>query len=348
MRIIHVNLASSLSGGEYQTLALMAGLRDAGVKQWLVHRRGSRVGALAMEQGLRTITASRALISRGAICWQKPVILHAHDGRAGHWSKIGATLHSVPYLVTRRTHTIPSDRRWTHLVYSDACRVACVSNAVARGLQAYDATLSSCVVHDGVVGFSSNADHAEKLHKAHSGQLIIAQIGRLAVEKEVGLTLEVARRLAAKKLPLQFWILGDGQLRDKLRAAAEDLDNVKFFDHRDDIGDFLAAADVLIHPASYEAFGSVIVEAMQHGVAVIASQVGGIPEVVIDKQTGYLVASGDVNGFCSALEELYSKPELLARMAAAGRVRAQSFSLAIMTDSYLELYRQCLSEYDET
>jgi len=348
MKVIHVNLASSLSGGEYQTLALMAGLRDSGVEQCLVHRSKSRVGALARLQGLHSLTARRALVSMRADCWNQPLVLHAHDGRAVHWSKISAVLHAAPYLITRRTHTIPSDKRWTHRAYSDASRVVCVSNAVANGLQGYDAALNSCVVHDGVVGFDSNAEHAERLRETHAGQMIIAQVGRLAVEKEVGLTLEVARRLAVENSPLHFWILGDGPLRDDLRAAAEDLDNVTFFGHRNDIGDFLAAADVLLHPASFEALGSVIVEAMQHGVAVVASRIGGIPEVVVENQTGILLESGDVDGFYAALVELNDKPELRTRMAKEGRSRARSFSLEVMTESYLEIYRQCLSERSGT
>ena len=321
----------------------MGGLRGAGVEQLLVHRRGSRVGTQARGQGQRTLAAARAFFSIGADYWQKPVILHAHDGRAAHWSKICGALHALPYIITRRTHVLPSDRRWTHRAYADAKCVACVSNAVASGMKEYDAAINSFVVYDGVVGFACDAVRAKKLREAHTGQMIVAQVGRLADEKEVGLTLEVARRIAADGLPMKFWILGDGPLRDELRAEAEDLDMVKFFGHRNDIGDFLAAADVLLHPASYEALGSVIVEAMQQSVAVVASRVGGIPEVVVDKITGYLVTSGDVDGFCAALKELHSKPELRERMARAGLERANSFSLKVMTDRYLELYRQCLT-----
>ncbi len=345
MQIIHVNLASSLSGGEFQTLALMAGLRDMGTKQWLVHRRGSRLGALARDQQFRTSSAGRALLSLRADCWRKPVILHTHDGRAVHWARISAGLHRLPYLVTRRTHTIPKDNSWTHGAYARACQVACVSGFVEKGMQGYDAALNSCVVHSGVVGFSSDAERSNKLRKAHSGRMIIAQVGRLAIEKEVRVTLEVARRLAASNLPLQFWILGDGPMRTELETAAADLDNVEFFGHRNDVGDFLAAADVLLHPARHEALGSVIAEAMQFGVAVVASRVGGIPEVVLNNQTGVLIDCGDVARFSSAIEKMYNEPELRVRMAEAGRERAQLFSLEVMTERYLGLYRRCLEDF---
>jgi len=344
VQIIHVNLASSIGGGEYQTLALMAGLRDQGIEQWLVHRKGSRVGALAKDQQFHTLAAGQAFLSLHADYWRKPVILHAHDGRAVHWARIVAGLHRLPYLVTRRTHNTPKDNRWTHSAYAGACFVACVSGFVEEAMHGFDAALNTCVVRSAVVGFSSDEEHSNQLREAHSSRMIIAQVGRLAVEKDVGVTLEVARRLSASNLPLQFWILGDGPMRTELQTEAADLDNVEFFGHRYDVGDFLAAADVLLHPARNEALGSVIAETMQHGVAVVASRVGGIPEVVTDKQTGLLVECGDVDGFCAAIETMYNEPELRKRMAEAGRERAGLFSLKEMAERYLELYRQCLSE----
>ena len=307
MQILHVNLAGELSGGEYQTLALMAGLREMGIEQCLIHRRNSRLGALAKEQSLRTMSASKAFLSSAASCWRKPVLLHTHDGRAVHWAKISAGFRHLPWLITRRTHTLPTDSRWTHRAYASACRIVCVSDAVAEGMRGYDASLGCCVVHSGVVGFSSDVTCANNLREANAGRMIVAQVGRLAVEKEVKVTLEVARQLADRKLPLQFWILGDGPLREELEIAAADLDNVQFFGHRKDIGDFLAAADVLIHPARHEALGSVIAEAMQHSVAVVASRVGGIPEVVLDNETGRLIECGDVDGFSAVIEKMYKK-----------------------------------------
>ena len=344
MQIIHVNLASSLGGGEYQTLALMEELRDT-ADQWLVHRHESPLAKMARQRSFSTLSAAQAFFSPFAACWRKPVVLHAHDGRGVHWASLSARLHGLPYLITRRILKAPRKRRWTQSAYLGACNVACVSQAVANSLHHYNAILNTCVVHDGLVGFPSDLDRVAALRASHRDQLIVAQVGRLSVEKEAVVTLEVARRLASKKLPLQFWIVGDGPLREELEIAAADLDNVQFFGHRKDIGDFLAAVDVLIHPARHEAFGSVIAEAMQQSVAVVASRVGGIPEVVLDNQTGLLIECGDVVGFCAAIEKMCKEPELRARMAKAGRERAQLFSSKVMAERYLVLYRQCLEGY---
>ena len=344
MQIIHVNLANSLGGGEYQTLALMETLRSS-AEQWLIHRQNSPLADLARQRSLRAMSASKALFSPFAPCWCKPVVLHAHDGRGVHWARICARLHGLPYLITRRVLKAPRQQRWTRSAYSGANSVACVSQAVADSMHKYNATLKTCVVYDGLVGFDSDTTQVEALRAIHPGKIIVAQVGRLSAEKEVRVTLEVARILAARKLPIHFWIIGDGPLRDNLRLAAKDLDNVDFLGHRSDVGNYLAAADVLMHPSRSEAFGSVIVEAMQHKVAVIASRVGGIPEVVSDNETGLLIESADIAGFSAALERLCVEPATRIRLAGAGRQRAEIFSLQKMAERYLELYQECLASH---
>ena len=346
MQIIHVNLANGLGGGEYQTLALMEALHST-VGQLLIHRQNSPLADLARQRSLRTMSASKAFLSPSIPCWRKPVVIHAHDGRGVHWARISARLHGLPYLITRRVLKSPQRRRWTQSAYAGASCIACVSQAVLDSLHDYNSTLQTCVVYDGQVSFASDAAHVGGLRESNPDKIIVAQVGRLSAEKEVRVTLEVARLLAVKKLPIHFWIIGDGPLGDSLRAASRDLDNVEFLGHRSDIGNYLAAADVLMHPSRSEAFGSVIVEAMQHNVAVIASRVGGIPEVVSDNETGLLIDIADVSAFSAALERLCVDPATRTRLAEAGCQRAEFFSLQKMTERYLELYHEILASHQE-
>ncbi len=198
------------------------------------------------------------------------------------------------------------------------------------------------MVYDGQVGFESNKVSVAKLRAAHPDTIIVAQVGRLSAEKEVRVTIEVARALSEKNQPAHFWIIGDGPLRDRLQSASKDLNNIEFLGHRDNIGDYLEATDVLIHPSRDEAFGSVIVEAMQHKAAVIASRIGGIPEVVSDKESGLLVDSDNIAGFSTALIQSIADPILRARLANPGHQRAEFFPLQKMARHYLDLYQECL------
>jgi glycosyltransferase involved in cell wall biosynthesis len=344
MRIIHVNLAKSLGGGEYQTLALMEALAGD-CEQWLIHRKDAPLAELARQKSIATMSAGKALFTPSAECWRGPAVLHAHDGRGVHWARICAGLYRRPYLITRRILKSPGHHRLTRSTYAGAFAIACVSQAVADSLHNYNARLNCTVIFDGLVGFGIDEPTVAALQEAHKGKVVVAQVGRLVADKEVGITLEVARRLGAKNLPLKFWIIGDGALRESLQSEAGDLDNVEFLGHRNNVGDYLEVADVLIHPSRDEALGSVIAEAMFHGTAVLASRVGGIPELVLDKQTGLLVDSGHIDDFETALEQLCMDPKRMIEFASAGRQRAKIFSQHKMAESYRQLYQQCATEY---
>jgi glycosyltransferase involved in cell wall biosynthesis len=88
----------------------------------------------------------------------------------------------------------------------------------------------------------------------------------------------------------------------------------------------LASLDVLVLPSAYEEMGSVLTEAMASGLPVVASDVGGIPEVVRDGVTGLLVPPGDVGALAAALDRLAADPELRARLSAGARDRAADYA----------------------
>src|SRR5262249_30400152 len=111
----------------------------------------------------------------------------------------------------------------------------------------------------------------------------------------------------------------------------------------------LSGAGVFVCPSVYEPFGLVNLEAMACETAVVASRVGGIPEIVVEGETGYLVdrAEADPDGFARALaarvQELLDDPALARRMGAAGRDRVlERFTWPAITDRTVELYRSLL------
>jgi glycosyltransferase involved in cell wall biosynthesis len=102
---------------------------------------------------------------------------------------------------------------------------------------------------------------------------------------------------------------------------------------------FLAAADLVVVPSLNEGMGRVLVEAMALGRPVVATRVGGIPAVVVEGETGSLVPPDDPPALARAVSDLLKNPGLRERMGAAGRQRAEQFSLAVMESRLLDLYR---------
>ena len=105
-----------------------------------------------------------------------------------------------------------------------------------------------------------------------------------------------------------------------------------------------ADADLLVLPSRFEPFGIVLLEAMAAGLPVVASRVGGIPEVVSDGETGLLVEPGDAEALASAILRLVERPALRATLGARGRERARSYSWDALIPRVLAVYREALQE----
>ena len=112
-----------------------------------------------------------------------------------------------------------------------------------------------------------------------------------------------------------------------------------------DVEDYLAASDFGVYTSESESFGLSILESMFHGHPVLATRAGGVPEVVVDGETGFLLPPGDVGGFAARMEEMAEDPERFRAMGERGRARAEAlFSADRIVDRYLEVYRRVLSE----
>ncbi len=171
-------------------------------------------------------------------------------------------------------------------------------------------------------------------------------IGRHVAEKGYR-HFVAAAALVARSKPEAHWILvGDGELRGELEAQARGLGldaRVHFAGWRDDVADVLALADVFVLPSESEGFGRVLVEAMAMGRAVVATAVGGVPDIVVAGETGLLVEPSDPGALAGAVMALLDDPARAARLGTAGRARAEStFSLGAHVDAVARLYEEVL------
>ncbi|MFF7593057.1 glycosyltransferase family 4 protein [Kitasatospora purpeofusca] len=169
---------------------------------------------------------------------------------------------------------------------------------------------------------------------------LVLAVGRLVPQKAFGLLLDAARDLAALTPEPLLLLAGDGPEAAGLRerVAAEKLP-VRLLGYRTDVSDLLAAADVLVLPSRWEARSLVVQEAMRAGVPVVATAVGGIPELVGD--AAVLVPPGDAAALGRAVRELLADPERRRRLVAAGRQQAETWPDEAATVA------QVLSTYDE-
>jgi glycosyltransferase involved in cell wall biosynthesis len=136
--------------------------------------------------------------------------------------------------------------------------------------------------------------------------------------------------------------VGDGRTRQRVEDLADALrltSSVRFLGNRLDVPMVLASIDVLVHPSEQEGFSNAILEGMAAGRPVIATDVGGNAEAVVQEETGLLVPSGDPVALAAAIERLFASPETGRAFGKAGRRRVErEFGMDRMTRAYERLY----------
>ena len=184
---------------------------------------------------------------------------------------------------------------------------------------------------------------------APSGEHLLLIAARLHPEKGYEYLFRAIPVLRARlQQPLRLLVAGDGPMRLAYEAMVRDLgygEVVRFLGFRADVSDLMAAADVFVLPSVAEAFGLALAEALHLGVPVVATRVGGIPEIVDDDVDGLLVPPADSDALAAALARILSDEPLSRRLAGAGREKVRArFDFKDMVAGYEAVYRESLSE----
>jgi glycosyltransferase involved in cell wall biosynthesis len=286
-------------------------------------------------------------------------IVHAHSTKAGLLGRVAARLAGVPVIVFT-AHGWPFAvgrawwRRWPFLLAEWvggrlSTRVVCVSRhdgEQARRLRIVPRGRLA-VIRNGVdPAYVSSS--VERGAPATRSVPVLTFVGRLAPQKDPLCLLEAVRGLSLGSLLM----IGEGPLRreihERIRRHAL-AGRVTLMDPRPDIPDVLAASDIFVLPSRWEGLPLAIIEAMMAGLPVVATRVGGVPELVEDGVTGFLVPPGDPKALAAALERLASNAGLRRRMGAAGRAKAlREFRLERMLSETARLYQDLLAASRET
>jgi glycosyltransferase involved in cell wall biosynthesis len=343
--LTHLNLAPGFRGGERQTELLIRGLAARGWRQRLVVRRGGLLAArVADVPGLEVREAGFG-VAGAALALRGAGLVHSHEGRGIQAAWLARVLAGIPYVVTRRVQQGPRQTAANRRFYGDAAAVVALSAAIRQALAQLDAALPVEVIPSASSGLAARPGEPARLRAAFGGgrpaPFIVGHVGAL-VDSHKGQSqlIDVARRVAGPCPDLQFVFVGGGPDEARFRAQAAGLGNVHFAGHTDAVGDFLAAFDLFAYPSRHEGLGSILLDALEFGLPVVATRVGGIPEIITDGENGVLCEPGDLDALERAVRSFHDDAGLRQRVAAANRERAAAWSAAAMTDRYAALYRR--------
>jgi colanic acid/amylovoran biosynthesis glycosyltransferase len=180
---------------------------------------------------------------------------------------------------------------------------------------------------------------------------IILCVGRFVPAKDHETLIRAFRLVSADHPDAQLWLVGDGPLKPGIGALIKQIlppGRVRFLTGRTDLRPLLRQSAFLALSSRQEAFPNVILEAMAMGLPVVATRVGGLPELVISGETGWLVPSGNAPALAAAMSQLLASPETSRGFGLAARERAaRNFSLAAMVRRHEEVFETLLSRREE-
>lgn len=356
MKIFHVETGCHLYGGALQVRYLMEGLARLGHENVLVCDARSplaqtpaaiaRVHAWTLRGDLDLSLIGRL---RRRLRRERPELLHLHSRRgADVMGGIAGRLAGVPVLLSRRVDN-REPRALVPLKYALFDHVIAISQGIVNALQAGGVAREriSCVpsaVDTEVYRPQRDRLWLDSEFGVAPDQPAIGVVAQLIPRKGHHHLLAALPALWARHPGARVLLLGKGPLEARLRediAARGWQERVRLLGFRDDLPRLLPCLDVLAHPAEMEGLGVSLLQAAACGVPIVASAVGGIPEVVRDN--GCLVPAGDPAALAQALTRVLDDREAAALMGERGRGWVeQQFSVPAMVAGNLAAYRHLL------
>ena len=188
-------------------------------------------------------------------------------------------------------------------------------------------------------------DHFKKAISPN-GEKVLIHTSNFRKVKRVGDVLQVFRKVL-DKMPARLLLIGDGPERSNIESLCRDLqtcDQVSFLGKQEAIEEILSIADLFLLPSQTESFGLAALEAMACEVPVISSNAGGLPEVNIEGETGFLADVGDVDRMAEKALYLLQNEETLKQFRANALAQAKRFDLNSVLGQYVNLYEKALAE----
>jgi glycosyltransferase involved in cell wall biosynthesis len=360
MRIAHIEAGRYLYGGAAQVGYLTEGLASRGVENVLLCCPGSEIGAAARAAHVVELPMHGeldvALVPRLARELKRlgPDLVHVHSRRgADLYGGFAAALAGVPAVATRRVDAY-EPAALARVKYRPYRVVVALSRAIERQLRAAGLPVERTTLIPSAVDtqrYRPDSAARERLRAAFglpADVLVVGIVAQLIPRKRHSWLFAPLASLVREQPSLRVLCFGRGPLERTLRSQVADrglADRVVFAGFRDDLPALLPGLDLLVHPAEREGLGLALLEAASAGVPSVACAVGGVPDVIVDGETGLLVQCDEAAELCRAMRALLADEGERKRLGAAARRHAERrFGLAALVAAHLSLYARVLGE----
>ena len=360
---LHIDTQKAWRGGQRQVLLTVLGLRERGHRTVLVAHPEGELAARASEGHDLIRIAPRAEVDLHA-GWKlsriikdlKPDIVHAHDPHAVALASLALSFLTSgkcpPLIASRRVAFHLKGNAFSRWKYHQVGRFVAASNAI-RDMLIGDGIEAERIatVYEGIDLHRVQAEPAANIHAEFwlpTHAPVVGAVAALTQEKGHKYLVDAAALVVREVPDARFVILGEGDVRPALERQIKELHldkHVVLPGFRADVLSFIRSFDVFVMSSLFEGLGTSLLDAMALSRATVASDTGGIPEVVSHGETGLLVPPRDTRELAAAIVTLLNDAERRARMGRAGLERVQRlFSADTMIEGTLGVYRNLESK----
>jgi len=360
-RIVHSECSLGWGGQEHRVLAELEGFKKRGCDVWLLAPVSSEVFRRAQATGIpcEPLSGGRwqfpfAVLKVAA--WLRrvrPHVLNPHSSRDGWLLGVAGRLARVPLIIRTRHIDVDYPNRWLsrHAFTTFADHVLTTSDKITKHFQEMfelpDERITTVPTGVDLSIFSPEGEKA-KLGSDPINAPLIGMVSVLRSWKGHATFLEAAARLKASGFNGRFVIVGDGPIRERIEQQAAGLalgDVVTLTGHREDVPAVLRALSVLVVPSTkHEGVPQIGLQALAVKTPVVGSDVGGIPQIIHDGETGRIFPANDAKILAVKLRETLSQTDVTRRMAERGRAMVEAeYGFDTMLDKLEAIYRRHLS-----
>lgn len=360
MRVLHLISSGGLFGAEKVMLNLAEQHNNQGIPSWVMNIRNTHnpreeLALAAIGRGV----PSDAVVSKGRfdpktidllcafIKKNRITLLHSHNYKANLIGAMAARKAGIPVVATLHGYI----NHGLKLKFYEAVdrfnlhkfnKVVFVDESLKKWFR--PDSIKATVINNGV---SSNGFVSYDARLIDNKKITIGTVGRLSIEKGQRYLIEAFAVIAREYPKACLLIVGSGELLSQLQGLSRRLgfeSQVRFEGFRSDVERFYRQMDIYVLPSLLEHFPLSVLEAMSFGKPIIATNVGGVPEIVKDGETGILINSGSAEQIAKALNALIIDKEMCNRLGAqAQKLVKEQYSIEKMAEAYIKVYRDVLS-----
>jgi glycosyltransferase involved in cell wall biosynthesis len=359
MRILHTEWSDGLGGQEKRVLSEAAGLSERGHYVALVCREHASIKAEAVRAGLDVYTLPmRKLYDVESIIRltrflkdNKFDVVNTHSGVDSWIGGLAARFAKVPVLARTRHLNLPLKRNFFNFIhYLPDVYISCGENMRENlvekcGFPGHKVVSIPTGVGPEFFDVKRNPD-ARMKYGLDADSIVITNVGILRSIKGHEVTLKAVKTVAGAFPQARFLLVGDGPRKEILQRLVQDLgisQQVIFAGFVKDIPEIYSFSDISVLSSWSEGLPQSLLQAMAAGVPVVATRVGGVPEVVIHEKTGILIGPGDHEGLAKGIIRLLGNPGMSAQFTESAKKHVMdSHSVKHMVDKIEGLYNDLL------